>query len=290
MDAVAHGVAQALAGAGCGLRLFPADLRGGRAAIAERQEAAMAAALAAGVRAIVLFVLDVNAPVAGTARALARGVPVVAIHKPAYRVSATVVVANYHHGVVLAQALARGVPAGARVAIVGGPEILDDIEMVRGAVHGARDAGLRAVNDPFQSRYRNLTDVRGGGRVAAENLLADFHPFAGFLVFNDETLLDVIEVLEQHGLAGRLPAVSRNGSPEVVALVARGRALATFDYHLPEIGLTAGELALQCLGRDPPSPDALVSASFGDLFTRENAQRYVPWHDRVRHGELVVAA
>jgi len=243
------------------------------------------------VRAVVLFVVDVNAPEAGTARALAAGVPVVAIHKPAFPVSAALVVPNYHHGVVLAQSLARALPAGAPVAILGGPEILDDIEMVRGAAHGARDCGLRVVNDPFSPRYRNLDDVRGGGgRAAAESLLADFSPFAGLLVFNDETLLDVVDVLERHGLGGgRLPTVSRNGSPEAVALVARGQTLATFDYHLPEIGLAAGRLALQCLEPDPPGPDVLVAAPVGDLITHDDFARYVPWNRRVRHGELMVA-
>jgi ABC-type sugar transport system substrate-binding protein len=289
MDAVAHGVAQALDGEGWGLRLFPADLRGGRAVIAQRQEAAVTAALAAGMQAIVLFVVDVNAPASGAARALAQGIPVVAIHKPAYRVNATVVVPNYHHGVVLAQALARAVPSGARTAILGGPEILDDIEMVRGAVSGARDCGLQVVNDPFSSRYRNLDDLRGGGRTATENLLADFFPFDGLLVFNDETLLDVVEVLEGRGLIGRVPTVSRNGSPEAAALVAQGRSLATFDYHLPEIGLLAGRLVLRCLGQDPPPPEAMVSAPVGELYTRENIERHVSWRRRVRHSELVVA-
>ena len=251
MDAVAHGLAAALRDHGRDLRLFPADLRGARGTISARQEAAVAAAVAAGADALVLFVLDVNAPAPAIVKARAAGVAVVAIHKPCYPVNATLVVPNYHHGVVLAQALARALPRGARAAILGGPDILDDIEMVRGAVAGARDCGLQVINDPFLPRYRNLDDVRGGGRDAAEHLLDDFYPFDGLLVFNDETVLDAVEVLERRGLGGQLPTVSRNGSPEATALVACGHTLATFDYHLPEIGDRGRSPGTALSGRRP---------------------------------------
>jgi hypothetical protein len=168
MDAVAHGIAAALAPAGARLRIFPADLRGGQAAIATGQARSIEAALGDSVAAIILL-LDMSEPEAATAAALARGVPIVTIHKPSFPVSASLMVPNYHQGVVLAQALGRAIgnahPARAtpaRVAILGGPAILDDIELVRGAVDGVLGSHLTLVNDPFLPQYRNLDDVRGG--------------------------------------------------------------------------------------------------------------------------------
>lgn len=292
MDAVAHGIAAALSRAGARLRVFPADLRGGQAAIATGQARAIEAALGHGVAAIILFVLDMREPEAAVAAGLARGLPIVSIHKPTYPVSASILVPNYHQGVVLAQALARAVrharQTPPRVAILGGPEILDDVELVRGAVDGVRGSGLTLVNDPFLPEYRNLDDVRGGARAAAERLLADHHPFDGWLVFNDESLIDALAALDARGLAGRLPTVSRNGSPLAIAELRRGRTTATFDYHLPEIGVLAGEAALAALAGEL-APGALIGAPFGELFTADNVERYVAWSERVLHGRLDVA-
>jgi ABC-type sugar transport system substrate-binding protein len=290
MDAVAHGIHQVLARAGLGLRLYPADLRGGQASIAAAQGAAVEAALAHGEQAIILFVLDMLAPERAVAEALARSIPVVAIHKPTYPVSAALLVPNYHQGVVLGQTLARAVAArgrGRRVGVLGGPAILDDIELVRGAVDGCSGSGLELVNDPFLPEYRNLIDVRGGGRRAAERLLADRYPFDGWVVFNDETLPDALAAAAGYDL--QLPCVSRNGSPEAIAAVAAGHSTATFDYHLPEIGVLAGETLLDVLASGDVRGDRLVTAPFGELYTAANASRYVPWNQRVLHGELDVA-
>jgi len=292
MDALALGLAQVLEDGGFDLRLFPADLRGGAAAIASGQTAAVDAALAAGMQAIVLFVLDAREPASAVARSLARGIPVVAIHKPAYPVSASVVIPNYYQGVVLAHALARALLPLAhrapRVAILGGPEILDDVELVRGAVAGVRDCGLELVNDPFLECYRNLDDVRGGGKRAAARLLDEFHPFDGWVVFNDETALDALELLEERGLGGVVPTVSRNGSPFIVRELERGKTHATFDYQLPEIGMLAGQSVIQLLNGIEAPADALVTGPIGALITAANVAAYVPWQRRVREAKLVI--
>src|ERR1051325_2039439 len=131
-------------------------------------------------------------------------IPVLTIHRPAYPVSAAIMVPNYHQGVVLGQALARAVSGSAsegagkaaRVAILGGPHILDDIELVGGAIDGVQGSGLQLVNNPFEAQYRSVDGVGGGGKRARERLLADHFPFAGWVVFDDETLVDALGVLE----------------------------------------------------------------------------------------------
>jgi ABC-type sugar transport system substrate-binding protein len=164
--------------------------------------------------------------------------------------------------------------------MVGGPDIVDDVELVRGAVDGVRGAGLELLNDPFLPQFRNLDDVRGGGSRAVQNVVSSFYPFDGCIVFNDETLLDALEVFAACGLAGAVPLVSRNGSPAVIAEMRRGRTHATFDYHLPEIGFLAARTVLAFEDERPPLPDALIAAPVGELFTAANADSYVPWADR----------
>ena len=65
-------------------------------------------------------------------------------------------------------------PPGARVAVVGGPDVVDDIELLLGIRHGLDTSGLARVNDPEDPRYKNTTDVASGGKEKTANLLADF--------------------------------------------------------------------------------------------------------------------
>lgn len=282
MDAIAHGLRHALAGHDLRLRIHAADLRQPR--IGQQQDRAIREAIAYGASAVVLFTLDMREPAGAVAAALAAGVPVVAIHEPAYPVSATVVVPNFCQGVVLAQEVARRVKPGASIVALGGPEILDDVQLVHGVVHGVRACGLRLLNDPFDPRYRNLHDVKGEGAAAAERLLADFPYFAGMIVFNDETMHDAMAALRKRRMLGRVPLVCRNGGPAIVAAVRRGEVTGTFDYGLPEIGLKAGELAVRCL--HDAARDVHEVATVGRMITRENAHEYVAWEERVPHGAL----
>jgi ABC-type sugar transport system substrate-binding protein len=283
MDAVAHGLRQRLWEHGLRMRIHPADLR--HACIARQQDRAVREAVAFGAAAVVLFVLDMREPHAAVRDALVAGVPVVAIHRPAYPVSAAVVVPNFHQGVYLAQAIAQRVSPGASLVVLGGPDILDDMELVYGVVEGARACGLRLRNDPFNPRHRNLADVVGEGRAAAERLLTDHRYFDAMIVFNDETMRDMIDLLRERRMLGRFPLVCRNGSPAMVEAVRRGEITGTFDYGLPEIGLAAGDLVMRCLSVAGGN-DASEVATVGRLFTRENAHEYVPWDRRVRHGNL----
>ena len=67
--------------------------------------------------------------------------------------------------VYMAEYLASLLPPQADVAVIGGPEVIDDIELVLGIVHGIQRSGLRLVNDPFVDRHRNREDVKEGGRA-----------------------------------------------------------------------------------------------------------------------------
>lgn len=285
MDAVAHGIAAGIAPAGAALRILVADLRED---FRDAQARAVREATAAGVAGIVVFVLDERHPAAAVAEARVAGIPVIAVHKPAFEVAASVVVPNFHHGVWLAQFLARHLGALPRVALVGGPHILDDEELVTGLLDGGHRAGFHWLNDPLLPEYRNAEDVKGGAGALAHRFLDRFPDMDALVVFNDETLHDFLPVLVERGLAGRLPVVSRNGSPFAVEAVRRGVSLATYDYGLPEMGLAAGTLMASMLAGDRGLADRLVCPTAGLLIHAANAADYVPWAARAAPAPLVV--
>jgi len=282
MDALAHGIAAEL-GRGLELRVLPADLRHG--SIDAAQSAAFDTAREAGVAGVILFVLDPLAAEDAAARLRAAAVPLVAIHPPRFPVDAAVVVPNYHHGTALARRLSRELPRGARVGIVGGPEIVDDLELVDGLVAGCRRSGLEPANDPFDPAFRNLDDVAEGAAAAVRAVL-DHHPaIEGLVVFNDETLLGAWSLLERRGWPAGRPIVCRNGGPAAVDLVRRGRLLATYDYLLPEMGRLAGRMLSRLLhGEVLGNP--LESPGFGQLVDASNAAQHRPWSERAYPVEL----
>ena len=172
------------------------------------------------------------------------------------------------------------------MAIIGGPEVIDDIELVTGLVHGVRQSGFSLVNDPFEERYRNLQDVAAGGREAAQRLLADFTDLTGLIPFNDETMLGTLDAVEAAGRSGEMKMVSRNGSPKAVEAVRAGRSHATWDIEITNIGAAVGELVARVLVDGEDLHGESFIAGLGRLITPETAHTYKPWTERVPHTPL----
>src|ERR1700727_237123 len=86
-------------------------------------------------------------------------------------------------------------PGWRELAVVGGPDVIDDIELLAGIRHGLNATGLVTVNDPEDPRYKNTTDVASGGQEKTANLLADFPSLDGLVPFNDETMLCAVQGL-----------------------------------------------------------------------------------------------
>jgi ABC-type sugar transport system substrate-binding protein len=188
---------------------------------------------------------------------------------------------NFNHGVYMAEYLASLLPPHAEVAVIGGPEVIDDIELVLGLVHGVQRSGLQLVNDPFVDRYRNREDVKEGGREAARRVLADFAHLDGLIPFNDETMLGALEAIEEAGRGGKMKLVSRNGSPKAVEAVMAGRSHGTWDIEITEIGAAVGDLLARVLIKGEQLEGAFALAPLGRLITAENAHSYRPWSERV---------
>ncbi len=245
VDALAHGLESRLAENGVELRVTHADFRAPD--WPRTSTDAVLAGAEAGVDAVVVWVIDPDQPAAGVAAARDQGIPVVSLERPHFEVDASVVYPNFNHGVYMAEYLATLLPAGARVAMIGGPDVVDDIELVLGLRHGLRIAGLDLVNDPDDPRYKNTTDVAEGGQEKARNVLADFPALDGLIPYNDETMLGTLDALREADRLGEAKMVSRNGTPKAVQAILDGLHHGTWDLDIPGIGQTVADLVLRRL-------------------------------------------
>lgn len=282
VDAICHGLESTLAAAGAEMRVAYADFADpGWRELAAR---AVRAGADAGYDAIVVWVIDPVVPADAVAYARAQGVRVVSFERPRYPVEASVVYPNFNQGVYMMEYLAGLLPPGGRVAVVGGPDVIDDIELLAGIRHGLNATGLVTVNDPEDPRYKNTTDVASGGREKTANLLADFPSLDGLVPFNDETMLGAVQALRDAGRLGEVKMVSRNGTPSAVQLVRDGIHHGTWDIDPPGIGSAVADLVLRSAAEDL---DGLcVSSPVGRMITPARAAAWVPWPDRIEYHDL----
>ena len=283
VDAVGHGLEARLAEDAVELRVAYADFaRPERRAEAAR---AVTAGADAGFDAIVIWVIDPATPADAAAYARRKHVPVLSLERPRFAVDASVVFPNFNQGVYMAEHLASLLRPGARVGVVGGPDVIDDIELLLGIRHGLAAAGLVIVNDPDDPRYKNTSDVASGGKEKTANLLADFGHLDGLVPFNDETMLGAVEALREAGRLGEVAMVSRNGTPAAVELVRAGIHGGTWDIDPLGIGSAAAELALRATAGEDLD-ELCVSSPIGRMITPARASSWVPWQDRISYHPL----
>jgi len=286
VDAIAHGLAHRLAQADIEMRVMYADFR--QTGWREREAEAVRAGLEGGVEAIVVYVLDADQPADAVAEARAAGIPVFCLERPRFAVDGCVVYPNFNHGVYMAEHLSTLLPAGASVGVIGGPDVVDDIELLLGIKHGLDVSPLRLVNDPFDPRYKNDSDVAEGGREKALNLLADFDHLDGLVPYNDETMLGTLEALRETDRLGEMKMVSRNGTPKAVEAIRQGLHHGSWDLDCPGIGATVGELVVRQLVGGEQLDGYCAASPIGRMITPENAGRWIPWSERIPYDPLPV--
>jgi len=284
VDAICHGLESRLAENGVELRVAYADF----ADPDWRAEAdrAVRAGADAGFDAIVIWVTDPATPADAVGYARGKGVPVVSFERPRFAVDASVVYPNFNQGTYMAEYLATLLPPGGRVAVVGGPDVVDDIELLLGIVHGLKASGLTRVNDPEDPRYKNTTDVASGGKEKTANLLADFGDLDGLVPFNDETMLGAVEALRDAGRLGEVKMVSRNGTPAAVQLVRDGIHHGTWDIDPIGIGQAVAGLAIRAAVGHEDLDGFCVSSPVGKMITAERAAAWIPWRQRIPYNPL----
>jgi ABC-type sugar transport system substrate-binding protein len=285
VDALAHGIESRLARDGIELRVNYADFA--EPDWQEQADRGVREAVAAGVDAIVIWVIDPDIPAAAVELARANGIPVITMERPRFAVDASIVYPNFNHGAYMSEYLAALLPPDPRVAVVGGPDVVDDNELMAGLLYGLKVSGIVPVNDPEDPRYKNTTDIASGGKEMTANILADFDRLDGLIPFNDETTLGAIEALREAGRLGEMKTISRNGTPAVVELVRAGVHHGTWDIDSPGIGRTVAELAIRSIGGE--ALDGLCVASpIGRMITRTLAENWPTFQERVPYNPLRV--
>jgi ABC-type sugar transport system substrate-binding protein len=278
VDAIAHGLHHSLGAAGLELRVVFNDFA--RADAPVRAEQMIDAAIAAKFRAIVLYVLDPMQSAAPVARARKAGLQVFTFERPRFPVEGSLVYPNFNQGTYMAEHLADRLKPGAAVAVVGGPKIIDDDELVAGIVNGVDRSGLNRVNDPTEAKYRNETDLRPGGCETALRILADFPHLDGMVPFNDETMLGTLDALSETGREG-IKVVSRNGTPKAVQAVRDGRSEGTWDINAPGIGAAVGDMVARHLESRTHDGGDLALGPIGQMIDSSNVGRWKPWSERI---------
>jgi len=284
VDAIAHGLQHRLGTAGLELRVVFNDFS--RDDWRERAATTLDSAIASKVRAIVIYVLDPLEPAAAVARAREVGIQVFSFERPRFAVDGSLVYPNFNQGTYMAEHLADRLQPGAAVAVVGGPKIIDDDELVAGIVNGVDRSGLNRVNDPTEDRYRNETDLRPGGRDTALRILGDFPNLDGMVPFNDETMLGTLDALAETGRE-RIKVVSRNGTPKAVQAVRDGRSEGSWDINAPGIGGALGDMVVRHLESDRNDGGDLALGPIGQMIDRSNVGRWMPWSERIPFAPLV---
>lgn len=279
IDAIAYGLQHALGAAGVALAVLFADFR--KPAFGRRYREAIERGIDARVDGIVIYTLNPEAFAEPVATARAAGIPVFSFVRPAFPVDAAVVYPNFNHGKMMAEYLVGRLPEGAGVAVIGGPDTVDDSEEVAGLVFALRRSHCRLLNDPERSEYCNLEDVPAGGRAPAERLLAEFPDLAGLIPYNDATMLGALPAVEEAGRLGSLEIVSRNGSPDAVAAVTSGKTRGTWDLDASGIGVALGELVARQVARGEHLEGLLTMSPVGQMITRENVASWCSWNERV---------
>jgi ABC-type sugar transport system substrate-binding protein len=281
IDAIGHGLQHRLAQAGIEMRVLYADFR--EPDCDEQTAAAIRTGAEAGVDAVMIYALTPKRGEGAMREARANGTPVFSFTRPHYPVNGSVIYPNFNHGILMAEHMARLVSPGSDIAVIGGPDTVDDTEECIGIVHGAKLLGLNVVNDPYDPRYVNATDVAEGGRAATERVLDDFPQIVGLMPYNDETAHGSIEMLRERELLGKIRIVSRNGTPKAIEAVRNGWHDGTLDIDCPGIGIALGNLVVRQLVDGEQLDDEIAVSPVGRVFGRDNVNDWVPLTERVPH-------
>jgi ABC-type sugar transport system substrate-binding protein len=204
---------------------------------------------------------------------VAKGTPVVNIDSPVdqeaakalgVKITAYLGTDNVAAGRLAADAMARSVDRGAKVAVIGGyPGDAPSESRIRGFTDGAR--GRFDVVQITAADYD-----RGRGTLAAEEILRARPPVQGIFAVNDEMALGAADAVAAAGEGDAVAVIGVDGTVEALDAVKSGALSATvaqYPYTLGQLGVEA------CLAtiRGKPVPANIVAPI--QVVTAENVAR-----------------
>ncbi len=155
--------------------------------------------------------------------------------------------------------LAGTLPAGAKVAVIGGTAgDVTSAARVTGFTSAAAGK-LTVVQETAANWNRDLA------LTAATTIIAAHPDLAGFFVANDDMGLGVVKAIQNAGLTGKILVVSVDGNKDALQSIQSGGLTATvaqYPYAIGSLGLEACEVAVAG-GKLPAtieSPTALVTS------------------------------
>jgi ABC-type sugar transport system substrate-binding protein len=176
---------------------------------------------------------------------VAKGAPIVNVDSPVdqevakalgVRITAYVGTDNLAAGRLAADAMARSVDRGARVAVVAGiPGDATSESRTRGFT-----AGAQGRFDVVQISAADFD--RGRARLAAEEILLALPPVQGVFAVNDEMALGVADAVAAAGEDRSLAVIGVDGIPEALDAVKSGALSATvaqYPYTVGQLGVEA---------------------------------------------------
>jgi ABC-type sugar transport system substrate-binding protein len=284
IDAIVQGLRHRLQQDDIEMRVLDADFR--EPDCDELTSAAIRAGVEAGVDAVIIYALTPTRSADTVPEVREAGMPVFSFTRPIYRVNGSVIYPNFNHGILMSEHMATLVPAGSDVGVLGGPDTVDDVEECIGISHGAKIVGLNIVNDPYDPRYDNISDVSEMGKQVTDNVLDDFPQIVGLLPYNDETAHGSIESLRERGLLGKIKVVSRNGTPKAVEAVRNGWSHGTLDIDCPGIGAALGNLVARQLVGGEQLEDEIALSPVGHIVGPDDVAKWVPPEERIPYEPL----
>lgn len=250
------------------------------------QAQALTRAVSSGVDAIAYFVLDPASARPQIEEALAANIPVfAALGQPSFDVNGYLVIDDEGNGYASAKYLADNLPAGAKVAIIGGPATPNVLALEQGALRALEEAGLTIVGDIEQQR--NLSDNADGGMAVMQGILQSHPDIQGVFSYNDDSAIGAIAAAKQAG--AQVLFTSRNGTADAVAAVLAGDLLATCDIQPVALGKALGQAVVdQLKGVKNYTGTALVEGPDASscLVTAQNAADWKPYEEQLDYKQI----
>jgi ribose transport system substrate-binding protein len=240
--------------------------------------------IAQKVDAIVIFPLDANAVGPGVQAAKDAGIPVF-IFQDISSINATGKVAfpDEARGKTAGEALAEAAGGSGTATVLSGLPT-DNIEnAVKGGVAGLQSGGMTLVGDP--NNQRNLKDDAPGAQAIAQAIFQNNPDLTALLVYNSASATGAIAAARQAGLDGKVLIGTMAGEDTNITQLQDGSLAVSYDLDGLKYGSVMAELVSGSLTGETPD-GTVVDAPEGAVFTRDNADDFEPWTERVHYVDI----